>query len=330
MGLISYGLSARLLGELLPLGRTLHATTVRRHTYRVGQRLDDELGPEQPVLHRGLPGRLGGTAPPGPAADRQPGRRLRALGPATVPPRRLVRGHRRQERARRRAGQMLRVRPDLRHQAQAAPLRAARRPGHAGQPAGHLPHRRRRRRARPAALPEPAGRAPAGLVPRHDAPHRADPARQGPARTPPAASADSVVAQLARLKWFCWHGNVFRALQTVEDLEFDLDVDDAGPEQRKLCKAVGEFGGYLQAVPEKLHPPVAERPEGGVVPFPSLNLPVVEFPRPSASLEAAERPLMDRGAQIMVVGEAARHNKVAFPGLEQREQLGGGQPDAWR
>ena len=29
--------------------------------------------------------------------------------------------------------------------------------------------------------------------------------------------------------------------------EFDLDVDDAGPEQRKLCKAVGEFGGYLRA-----------------------------------------------------------------------------------
>src|SRR5664280_1509406 len=42
---------------------------------------------------------------------------------------------------------------------------------------------------------------------------------------------------LQRLKWFCWHGNVFRALQTVEDLEFDLDVDGAGPEQRKLCKA---------------------------------------------------------------------------------------------
>src|SRR5664280_1760498 len=61
---------------------------------------------------------------------------------------------------------------------------------------------------------------------------------------PPAASADSVAAQLARLKWFCWHGNVFRALQTVEDLEFDLNVDGAGPEQRKLCKAVGEFGGY--------------------------------------------------------------------------------------
>ena len=54
-GLISYGLSARLLGELLPLGRTLHATTVRRHTYRVGQRLDDDLGPERPFFVEGCP-----------------------------------------------------------------------------------------------------------------------------------------------------------------------------------------------------------------------------------------------------------------------------------
>ncbi|MGZ6869134.1 MAG: ISKra4 family transposase, partial [Frankiaceae bacterium] len=63
----------------------------------------------------------------------------------------------------------------------------------------------------------------------------------------PAASADSVVAQLMRLKWFCWHGNVFRALQTVEDIEFDLDTDDAGPEQLKLCEDMVEFGGYLRA-----------------------------------------------------------------------------------
>ena len=48
-------LSGQLLGELLPLGRTLHATTVRRHTYRVGQRLDDDLGPEHPFLIEGCP-----------------------------------------------------------------------------------------------------------------------------------------------------------------------------------------------------------------------------------------------------------------------------------
>ena len=66
-------------------------------------------------------------------------------------------------------------------------------------------------------------------------------------RAPPPVDTSTVAEQLARLKWLLWHGNVFRALQTVEDLEVDLDVDDTGPEQRKLCKAVTEFGGYLRA-----------------------------------------------------------------------------------
>ena len=76
-------------------------------------------------------------------------------------------------------------------------------------------------------------------------------------------TADSVVAQLARLKWFCWHGNVFRALQTVEDLdEFDLDLD--GAEQRKLLKAVAEFGGYLRANAASI-PNYGERHRAGEV-----------------------------------------------------------------
>ena len=53
--------------------------------------------------------------------------------------------------------------------------------------------------------------------------------------------------QLERLKWFLWHGNVFRALQVVGDLEIDLDVEDAGPSRRKLVKALAEFGGYIGA-----------------------------------------------------------------------------------
>ena len=59
--------------------------------------------------------------------------------------------------------------------------------------------------------------------------------------------ATEVAKELERLKWFLWHGNVFRALQVVEDLEIDLDIEEAGPEQRKLLKAVGEFGGYIRA-----------------------------------------------------------------------------------
>jgi hypothetical protein len=35
---------------------------------------------------------------------------------------------------------------------------------------------------------------------------------------------EAVVRELERLKWFLWHGNVYRALQVVESVEMDLDV----------------------------------------------------------------------------------------------------------
>jgi hypothetical protein len=59
--LVSYGLNARLLGELLPLGRRLHATTVRRHSHataaargRARRRAGD--------VYRRLPARLGSAS----------------------------------------------------------------------------------------------------------------------------------------------------------------------------------------------------------------------------------------------------------------------------
>jgi hypothetical protein len=49
-GLVSYGLSARLLAETLPLGRPLHATAVRLHAQATAERLESELGPEQSMF----------------------------------------------------------------------------------------------------------------------------------------------------------------------------------------------------------------------------------------------------------------------------------------
>jgi hypothetical protein len=46
-GLVSYGITAQLLGELLPLGRKLHPAVIRRQTQAVATRLEDELGKEQ-------------------------------------------------------------------------------------------------------------------------------------------------------------------------------------------------------------------------------------------------------------------------------------------
>jgi hypothetical protein len=54
-GMMSYGLSANLLGELLPLGRRLHATALRRQVQATAQRLEEELGPEQVMFIKGCP-----------------------------------------------------------------------------------------------------------------------------------------------------------------------------------------------------------------------------------------------------------------------------------
>jgi hypothetical protein len=53
--------------------------------------------------------------------------------------------------------------------------------------------------------------------------------------------------ELERLKWNLWHGNVHKALQIVKDLEVALDLEKNSQEQRKLLKAVREFGTYITA-----------------------------------------------------------------------------------
>ena len=53
-------------------------------------------------------------------------------------------------------------------------------------------------------------------------------------------------AEIDRVKWYLWHGNVFRALQVTDDLYFDLDgLDDACQAVIKLRTTVDEFRGYI-------------------------------------------------------------------------------------
>src|SRR5262249_13733737 len=54
--------------------------------------------------------------------------------------------------------------------------------------------------------------------------------------------------QLESLKWHLWHGNVYRALQTIEDLEDDLESREEMSERaKKLLKTVGEFHHYIES-----------------------------------------------------------------------------------
>jgi hypothetical protein len=80
--------------------------------------------------------------------------------------------------------------------------------------------------------------------------------------TPPADLAAEVAAQLQRLKWFCWHGNVFRALHTIDDILFDLDITEPCPEQARLLKAVREFDSYIRANAGRI-PNYGERQRAG-------------------------------------------------------------------
>ena len=55
-----------------------------------------------------------------------------------------------------------------------------------------------------------------------------------------------VGTDLERVKWYLWHGNVFRALQVLGDVQMDLDsIEDENPAVDKLYRAVSEFITYI-------------------------------------------------------------------------------------
>jgi hypothetical protein len=51
--LMSYGLSVKLLQEVLPIEGEINTTTVRNNLHKIGQRLEDELGEEKGVYIEG-------------------------------------------------------------------------------------------------------------------------------------------------------------------------------------------------------------------------------------------------------------------------------------
>jgi hypothetical protein len=66
-------------------------------------------------------------------------------------------------------------------------------------------------------------------------------------------------AEFERIKWYLWHGNVFRALQEIESVQWELEgCEDELPASTKLAKTVREFRGYIE-VNEQFIPNYAER-----------------------------------------------------------------------
>jgi hypothetical protein len=254
-GLASYDVSAQLLGETLPLGRRLHATTLRRQAQAVAQRLENELGDERwsfidtsPRDREALPrpdlplvvGLDGGYVHSSEQRSRRDGwfeviagRATPAEGPArcfgfvqtydTKPKRRLFdllvsQGMQ--------ANQAVTFITDGGDDVRDLPL-------YLNPDSEHLLdwlHLTMRLTV----LANMAKSLRAG-----------PPDEDGvPAPTDPATA---VAESLERLKWFCWHGNVVAALDTIGFIEIDAEIIDPSPEQARCIKTLREFDTYLRA-----------------------------------------------------------------------------------
>jgi len=252
-GLVSYGLSAKLLAEILPLGRPLHAIAVRLHAQAVAQRLEDELGDERwsfidgcPATWKDLPrpdlplvvGLDGGYVHSSEQRSRRngwfeviAGKSMPDHGPAksfgfvqtydAKPKRRLsdvLAGQGMQ------SNQHVTFITDGGEDIRDLPL-------YLNSQAEHLLdwfHVTMRITV--------MGNIAKGL---RSAPPDPDLPRSPPIDLPARAG-----EELQRVKWFLWHGNVFRARRVIDDLVIDLDTENPRPQ---LLKALAEFATYIRA-----------------------------------------------------------------------------------
>ena len=243
---MSYGVTVDVLGEILPIGAQLNATTVQRHLLRVAERVEHELGEEQAMFVEGCPAEWEDL----PAPD--------------VP---LTMGldggyvHARDERSRKAGWFEVIVgksQPDegaskcfgFVHTYDTRPKRrlfeVLKSQGmQANQQVTFLSDGGDTVRELPMYLHPEAehlldwfhiamrvtvmGQMAKGLT----------------ARASSDASGD-IEKQLERVKWYLWHGNVFRSLQGLEELAMDLDdLEPVTEGLKKLRKAVHEFQGYI-------------------------------------------------------------------------------------
>jgi hypothetical protein len=258
---MSFDLAAHLLGEVLPLGRTLHGSAVRDQVTAVARRLEGELGPERSMFAEGcqrdweqlprpdLPlvvGLDGGYVHSSAQTSRREGwfeviasKSMPTDGPAkcfafvqtidTKPKRRLfevLRGQGMQ------ANQQVTFLTDGGEDIRDLPLYLNPHSEH------YLDWFHITTRITVMANMAKSLRCP--------------PPDPDLSSSPPVDLDTDVGPQLESLKWFLWHGNTFRAHQTIGDLVMDLDTEHPDPEQVKLLKAVTEFDTYIRANADRI------------------------------------------------------------------------------
>jgi hypothetical protein len=262
-GLVSYGITAQLLGELLPLGRKLHPAVIRRQTQAVATRLEDELGEEQfsfidtcqadceELPRPDLPltvGLDGGYVHSSQQRSRRDGwfeviagKVVPAEGRAscfgyvqtydTKPKRRLfevLKAHGMT------ANQQVTFLTDGGEDIRDIPCYLNAQAGHLLD-WFHITMRLTVMTNMAKSLQPPP----------------ADPELELTTEAAAKLVVD-VRADLKRLKWFLWHGNVFRALQTVDNITADLETLHPADQPCKLLTAVREFDTYLRTNAERI------------------------------------------------------------------------------
>jgi hypothetical protein len=257
--LLSYGLTVKLLQDVLPIDEPLHAVTIRNHGLEVAQRLEDTLGEEQWSFIDKCPAEVAALPlPHGPLTVGIDGGYVKAQGEQgtfeVMAGTSLLAFHRGEEAQEPIASTCFAF-------VQTYDQKPTRRLFEVLQSQGHQLN------------PQITCLSDGGDTVRDlqlylnpQAEHLLDwfhvtmrlTVMQQPAKSPPETTRDEemtyavrapVTKELERLTWFLWHGNVYQALQVIETIEGDLEVAVATSGDslaRKLLKAVEEFHTYIK------------------------------------------------------------------------------------
>src|SRR5438552_2179776 len=240
--LLSYGVTVKLLGDLLPMEHQLSTSTVSRHVHQVAERLEGELGDEQPSFIEGCPDQWyqlpepaaplvvsldGGYVHARSQENRKDGSFEVIVGKSTTGEGAttrfgLVSGY--DLKPRRRLFEVLQAQGLQMNQAitfltDGGDTVRDLTEGHSPQASHILDWFHIAMRL---TVLNQMGK---GVLVEH--------------------KGEKFEAELERVKWFLWHSNVYKALQLLEWLELDID-EEASPEARKLARTLHEFDQYIR------------------------------------------------------------------------------------
>jgi hypothetical protein len=255
--LMSYGLTGKLLQDVLPIDEPLEAVTIRNHVLTVAQRLEDALGEEQWSFIDQCPAEIAALPmPDGPLVVGIDGGYVKAQGEQgpfeVIAGKSLLAFHRGEE-------TQAPVSSKCFAFVQTYDQKPKRRLFEVLQSQGHQLNQQ-------ITFLSDGGDTVRDLqlYLNPQAEHLLDwfhvtmrlTVMQQTAKSLPATTQDEemtyevrapVTKELERLKWFLWHGNVYQAMQVMQTIEGDLEVAVATSSDstaRKLLKAVEEFHTY--------------------------------------------------------------------------------------